>query len=279
LRSRLGSNSALHTHPDVASFLNSKNKLLLVSLAPKSHRSTATAVAKRSNRHNVTTAALGSSFLMARNNRKGRHLVREWWTSVDFHGDLPVPSSSTNKAPAKDRPVTRPLRFFRVGGYQEQSVLSTFIARRYPKSIQVLSGEGAYQSMKSNQPWTLVNGLSKDLAEKYNHPCNSSSRAKTTPTPIKSEAGVEAEGNSSSSSASRECTETLHLKFNATCSECVVDKRGGSCPKCIRLGFMCDCTCGATGALNKAFSMKFPTTRGSMSTTKRSASRTHKATS
>ena len=272
--SRLSSSSALHTHRDVESFLESKDKLLLVPSAPRSHRS----ATPKGNHMNatITTTALGSSFLMARNSRKGRRLVREWWTSVDLHGDLPMSSSSPSGHTTKagGGPATRPLRFFRVGGYQEQSVLSNFVLKRYPKSIQVLSGEGAYQSVKGKQPWTLVNSLSKEIAEKYSLPCDSITRAARAPK--NSASLVEMEGNSSRNSASNDCTESLHPKFNATCAECVIDKRGGSCSKCLRLGFTCDCTCGAPGTTNKAFKMKFPT-RGSDSISKYSAAQTKKA--
>ena len=43
------------------------------------------------------------------------------------------------------------------------------------------------------------------------------------------------------------CAEARHNKHNQTCSECLLDPRGGSCTKCKRVGFNC-CYChpGAT---------------------------------
>jgi hypothetical protein len=76
-----------------------------------------------------------TSFLVARNSRKGRRLVRDWWRSVDDFGSLLANTSSSSpphspKTTATTTTMMRPLRHFRVGGHKEQSVLSGFMDKR-----------------------------------------------------------------------------------------------------------------------------------------------------
>jgi hypothetical protein len=224
-------------HPDVASFLAAKEQLLLTAPPPRGMRPTALG--------NAT--ALGSALLVARNSRQGRRLVREWWTSVDLHGDLPTQTAAAT-AGRKAAPAARPLRYFRVGGYQEQSVLASFVARRYPKGVQVLPGEGSYRSTKGRQHRPLMELLSKELAERQRLPCDGNHRNRTAPAqPTRAVAATDesfAEGGEAAGGSA--CVQVSHPTLQATCAECVVDTRGGSCQRCVQLGFQCDCACGAS---------------------------------
>ena len=37
--------------------------------------------------------------------------------------------------------------------------------------------------------------------------------------------------------------DTLHARLLQTCTQCLYDRRGGSCTRCVKLGFDCSCAC------------------------------------
>jgi hypothetical protein len=69
----------------------------------------------------------------------------------------------------------------------------------------------------------------------------------TKPTPPLPPPQAGSQGGSGKSLQSRAkpvgCVEVKHAQFLDICSQCLAHAKGGSCGKCIKLGFNCSCVC------------------------------------